>query len=95
MLKRSQYPKQLVIGDSVYKIRFVRKFKHKDVLAECDPGDHEIRIKQGQSKDETFACLIHEVLHALIEFEGEIDIKHKDIYLLEALLVDFFKYNRI
>ena len=92
-LKRRDYPKELIIGDVVYKIKFVRKFDHPDTVGECDPCDKEIRILQGQSPKETLLCLIHEVCHALIEFEHDIDIKHKLIYKLEKPIYKFIRDN--
>jgi hypothetical protein len=68
-----------------YDVKWVKRFKRKSTLAECDPGDHTITIKLGQSRAETFRCMIHELLHA-IEFECEIDIPHKMIYALEEPL---------
>lgn len=93
MLRRKDYPKTLQIGDQIYTIRFVRKFKDKDTVGECDPCDKEIRILQGQSPKQTLICLIHEVCHALIEFEHDIEIKHKLIYALEKPIYQFLIDN--
>lgn len=93
MLKRHQYPKTLHIGSEIYKVKFVRKFKDKSTLAECDPGDMEIRILCGQTPEETFMCFIHEILHALVEFENDIEIKHNLIYSLEKPIYQFLRDN--
>lgn len=95
MFKRNQYPKTLHIGSEIYRIKFVRKFKDKSTLAECDPSDLEIRIRCGQTSEETFQCFIHEILHALVEFENDIEIKHSLIYKLEKPLVQFIRDNII
>lgn len=94
---RSEYPKEITIpckdgGTQIYSIRWVKKFKEKTTLAECDPGSYEIRIKIGQTKAELFQCFIHEVLHA-IEFEFPIDLSHRNIYKLEEALFQLLRLN--
>lgn len=95
MLKRKEYPKNILIGDSIYRIKFVRKFKEPDVLGECDPSDLEIRIKCGLGIEETFKTFLHECLHAILEFESEDKIKptHKQIYVMEELFYTFLRDN--
>lgn len=93
MLKRKDYPKQLHIGTEIYRIKFVRTFKEKDTLGECDPEAKEIRILCGQKPEDTLATLIHEVCHALLEFEHDIEIKHKLIYALEKPILQFLRDN--
>jgi len=93
MLKRKDYPKELLIGDQVYKIKFVRKFADEQTVGECDPSSLEIRILCGQGSKDTLKTFIHEVCHALIEFEHDIEIKHKMIYALEEPIFKFFCDN--
>lgn len=92
MLKRRDYPKELHIESEIYRIKFVRKFKDKSTVAEADPESKEIRILCGQTHDETLKCFIHEVLHTL-EFENDLDIKHKLIYALEKPIFNFLRDN--
>ena len=93
MLKRSEYPKELHIGTEIYKIKFVRKFKDKKTMGECDPEAKEIRIRCGLGPEETLMTLIHEVGHALFEFEHDIKIKHHLIYAFEKPLYQFLRDN--
>lgn len=93
MLKRSHYPKELHIGSEIYRVRFVRQFKEPDTIGECDPEAKEIRIKCGLGPEETLKTLIHEVCHALLEFEHEVEIKHKLIYAIEKPVYQFIRDN--
>lgn len=93
MLKRNQYPKQLLLGDAVYRIKFVRAFEDKTQLGECDPETLEIKIKCGQSREETLKTFIHETLHALLDFEHGVKIKHKLIYKLEEPIYQLIRDN--
>lgn len=93
MLKRKDYPKELLIGDEFYKVKFVRKFEDKNTVGECDPSSKEIRILCGQGGEDTLKTFIHEVCHALIEFEHDIEIKHKLIYALETPIYRFILDN--
>lgn len=95
--RKSEYPKEVSIpckdGDiQVYKVEWVRKFKDKDTVGECDPSDHVIRIQLGQTRSEMFQCFIHEILHA-IEFEFPIQLSHRNIYKLETALFQLLKLN--
>lgn len=93
MLKRKDYPKELHIGTEVYKVKFVRKFSEKDIMGECDPSDKEIRILCGMSREDTLKTFIHEVCHAVLEFEGDLEIKHKLIYAIETPVFMFLRDN--
>src|SRR5271166_2182645 len=94
MFTRSEYPKEVHIGEVTYRVRFVNKLDHELTLGECDPGDLEIRIKKGQSREDTFKTFIHEMIHAVFD-EAEIPIKHKHVYKLEEFLFDFIQKNSI
>jgi hypothetical protein len=97
--RQSDYPREILVGDAMYRIRFVRKIKEGtirqgsdlEVVGLCDPSEKEILIIQGLDPLERFKAFIHELLHA-IEFEHDIDIAHKLIYQLEepiaAILIE-------
>lgn len=87
-----KYPKKLYIGHEVYKIKFVTKFKDKHQIGECDSEKKLIQVLKGMSSRSTITTLIHETLHAL-EFELDIDIKHKTIYKLESALFELYEDN--
>lgn len=93
MLKRRDYPKTLHIGSEIYRVKFVRKFKDSQTVGECDPEAKEIRILCGLGPEETLKTFIHELCHAVVEFEHEIEIKHKLIYALEEPIFRFLRDN--
>jgi hypothetical protein len=61
-------------------------------LAECRYDHKQILIKNGQSDQENWKCLIHEIIHGL-EFEYRIPIPHKIVYLLETAVFKYLKLN--
>ena len=87
------YPKSLKVGDETYAIKFVRKFKDSETVGECDPESRTIFLKLGEGREETFKTLIHELMHALLEFEGDLDVKHRFIYKAESLIYQFLCDN--
>jgi len=91
--KKSQYPKQITVAESVYSLKFVRKIDDAGTLGLCNGDDKVITIKLSQSREDTLLTFIHELLHCL-EFEYGLDINHKTIHKLEkpiaALLFDNF-----
>ncbi len=93
MIKRKDYPKELHIGDEVYRVRFTRKMEDPTHLGECDPSSKEIRILPGQSREDTLKTFIHEVCHALLQFENNTGVEHKTIYKLEEPIYRFFLDN--
>jgi len=93
MFKRKDYPKELHIGTEIYKVKFVRKFKDPNTLGECDPSAKEIRILCKQTPENTLKTFIHELCHAIIEFEHDIEIKHQLIYRLETPIFRFIRDN--
>lgn len=93
MLKRKDYPKTLHIGSEIYRVKFVRKFDDPSVVGECDPEEKEIRILCKQSSEDTLKTFIHELCHAVLEFEHDIEIKHKLIYALEEPIFRFLRDN--
>ena len=99
--RRSDYPRELLVGDAVYKIRFVRKIDEGgkvpegsdlEVVGLCDPSEKEILILQGLDPLERFKALIHELLHA-IEFEHDIEMAHALIYKLEEPIAQLLIEN--
>lgn len=92
MIRRKDYPREFHIGDEIYRLKFVRKLP-KDTVGECDPSSKEIRILVGQGKNETFKTVIHEIMHALFEFENDIEIKHMFIYKAEEVIFQFLRDN--
>ena len=86
------YPKQIIILDDVWDIRFVRKCEDPENRGECDGITKEIIIIQGMSREETFKTLIHEVIHAL-EFSGKLEIKHSTVYKLEDVVFSLLMEN--
>jgi hypothetical protein len=87
-----QYPKEIHFGDETYTIRFIRKFKDKDTLGECDPSEKEIRIKLGIGRKETLKTVIHELCH-LLEFETPCTLHHETIYKLEDAIFELLTKN--
>ncbi len=88
-----EYPRQIRVKDETYEIRFVRKIQGDcKVLGTCDPETRTIRIKLGQSLSETFNTFVHEALHA-IEFEYDIKISHRAVYLMEKGISDLLMAN--
>lgn len=92
-MRRKDYPKELLIGSQVYKIKFVRKFKDKEQVGECDPETKEIKIKCGLGSKDTLKTFIHELCHAIFEFENDIELKHKLIYKFEEPIYQFILDN--
>jgi hypothetical protein len=84
--KISDYPKTILVGDSVYKVSWHRTLGQTATHITwglCDPGDKTIQLRLGGKSKERLKTFVHEVLHA-IEFEYEIEIPHKLIRDLEA-----------
>lgn len=86
--RQRDYPREILVGDSLYKIKFVKKITEPnpahttEIVGICDPSEKEILIIQGLGPFERLKAFIHEILHA-IEFEHDIDIPHQLIYKLE------------
>lgn len=89
----SRYPREIRIGDDVYKVKFVTRIgPSRKILGLCDPANHTIRIRTGQSPEETLKTFIHEILHA-IEFSREVKLSHELVYQLEQCLYDVLVDN--
>ncbi len=88
------YPKTLTLGGEIYTIRFVKCIgKDKETYGQCDPEKLEILIRRGLGREETFKTFIHEIIHGLVEFESDIELKHKHVYKLETAIYEFLFQN--
>lgn len=95
MIPIRSYPKQLLVGDDIYDIKFVRKISGEGDadLGLCVPGDNiQIRLRQG--RQETLETFVHEILHS-IEFTYEIPIPHQLVYQLEKPIAKIILDNFI
>lgn len=95
--RQKDYPKEILVGDSVYQVRFVRRItqvseKGKETLGLCCPSEKEILLVQGMDARERLSTLLHELLHA-IEFEYDIDLPHALVYKLEGPLTQLILDN--
>lgn len=88
-----QYPKTVNVGPEVYKVKFVRKIEgDENILGLCDPESRVISIRLRQSPEGYLKTFIHETLHAF-EFEGFLEVKHKQVYALEEAIYSFLVNN--
>lgn len=88
------YPRQFVIRDSLWDVKFVQKLDGKLTAGLCDPSCQTIYVRLGQTKIERLKTVIHELLHAM-EHEYAITIPHKMVYTLEAPLAEFLLDNQL
>lgn len=93
-MKLRKIPKYFEIGRETWEIRWVNKFKDRQQVGESDPEKRIIRIRKGMTTKETWATLIHELLHAF-EAEYDIKLKHKQIYELDRAVSEFIVDNFI
>lgn len=90
-MKQKHFPRELVIKDDIWKVRFVRKISD-NTLGLCDPSEKTIYIKQGQSYQERLDTFLHEVVHA-INFEYNFEIKHNHVYKLAEAMAKIYIEN--
>jgi hypothetical protein len=92
--KPKDYPRQLVIGENIWDLRFCRKIPEEPstTLGLCDPSEHVIWIRMGQTPEERFKTLAHELCHALA-FEWGLKENHAIIHALEEPILRFFLDN--
>jgi hypothetical protein len=90
------YPKQLQIGENHWDIIFCRLIpgEGQNILGLTDPSEHKIYIKMGQTPEERFKTLIHEIGHALC-FEYKIKENHKTIHQIEEPILRLLLDNGI
>ncbi len=88
--------KQLVIGDSIWKVIRKRTILHygHEVWGLCDPSTQTILIKSGLSPRDTLDTIIHEALHALDD-EYDIRMPHSMVHKLDSRLAQFLIDNFI
>ena len=91
-----KYPKVLHITPEVdYQLKFVRKLVDgggNSLDGECDSSEHLIKVRLGQSPEETFKTTLHEVIHALSD-EYDLELNEKKVRQLEKALGDFLLMN--
>lgn len=94
------YPRQILVGDQMWDVRFVRKNSFaklpKELLGQCDPSERVILIRMGQPKSEMLSTFLHEVMHCF-EFEGEFTgcprAYHKFVFDTESWWANFLSDN--
>lgn len=91
----SDYPSELHIGEETYAIQFVTRIPGGSAqdVGLADSGKKVIYLKKGMTKSMLMRTFVHEVIHALAEFEYEIKLKHKQVYQLERAIADFLLMN--
>ena len=95
MPKIKDYPREVMIGESIYQVKFVRKIGETDTretLGLCDPNEQVIYIKLGQSPRERLKTLCHELIHCF-EFEYGFEVPHHLVHKLEEPIVAFLMEN--
>lgn len=92
--KRTDYPKEALIHNETYEIRFVNKMSEPPTGddGECDEINKYIRINRNLSAGETFYTFVHELLHAADQ-EYKIKLTHRQIYKLEKAIGDYLLTN--
>lgn len=90
--KQSDYNKDWVIGDNLWRVKFVRHIPHdvagRICLGMTEPSEQIIYLKLGQGARGRFHTFLHEILH-VIEDEYGLVIAHDLIYKLEEPLSRF------
>ena len=90
---RRNYPKKLYVGDSFYRIKFC-KFTDKSLCGLCDPTKKTISISKDLSPVVTLQTFLHELFHALLQFEmGKSIATHAQIYEMEKRFASFLIDN--
>ena len=94
--KLKDYLREVQIGDSIWEIKFVRKIpkEPETTIGLCDPSEHVIYIRLGQSPEQRFKTFIHELCHAVC-YEYAIPECHKVIYALEEPILRLFSDNGV
>ncbi len=91
------FPRVLVIGDSIWKVRLVNVIKEPghgrgQIFGLTCPDLKLIKIVKSLPDREFARTYVHEVCHA-IEEEYDIEIPHWLIYALEEPILDFIIEN--
>lgn len=99
LLLQRDFPKTILIGDTMWQIKFVRNVPAtttpgRTVDGLCEPETCIIYIRKGLKPLYRLEVVLHEILHA-IDFEYGITLDHKLIEKLEKplqrLLMDNIK----
>lgn len=95
--KISDYPKEVIIKGTTYRIKFIPYQKRPDKngkrdLGYCDGAEQVIEIMRGQGREETLKTFLHEVFHAFEEEYG-FTMNHRLIHRLEEPLFCFLLEN--
>lgn len=95
-MKQKHIPKELLIGESLWRVRFVRHIpdnsKDKLTLGLCCPDEKTIYIRQGQSFEERLDTVIHEIIHAA-EYEFQFELEHRHVHKLGEVLAKIYIQN--
>jgi Zn-dependent peptidase ImmA (M78 family) len=86
-------PRIKVKYNRVYEILFVDSFEKENIVGECRFDKHQIVILNKLTKEESIKTFWHEFAHAVAD-EYKLKISHKDIYKLEKILFNIYKWNR-
>lgn len=92
MLRLRDYPREIMVGEDLWAVRFVRRLPEDSQLGLCDPSEQTIYIRLGQTQEERLKTFLHELLHA-IEYEYKIVMPHRLIHRLEDPLARFLIDN--
>lgn len=95
MLRLRDYPREFVIGDSIWSLKFKRNIGETTTHITwglCDVSTNTIYIRLGQTPEERLKTLCHELIHAA-EWEFDIEIPHKLVHQLETPLARFIIDN--
>lgn len=95
------YPKELVINDDIWIVKFCKKIPERHYGREviwglCDPSEMVIYLRYRQKNFDLFCTFVHEMLHA-IEHSYDIVIDraadHPKVYILEKAIGQILKDN--
>lgn len=92
--KLSEYPNSLEINDQLWRVKFYtpKTLQEARDAGLCHYPERTISINRFQSREEAFATLIHEIVHAF-EYELRLEVDHKLVYKLERLIFNFLTHN--
>ena len=90
-------PEFLLIGDSIWSVKLVRKIdypRHKVriTVGLADPETCVISLKKSLSTEDKLEYFVHELIHAL-DHEYDLNIPHKLVYKLQKPIADFLRAN--
>ena len=90
----SQYPNSMLVGDSVWAVKLVRKIEQSSAYGACDPQVKTIYLEMAQSRKEMMSTFLHELIHA-IEIEYGLTIRHKLVGNLEVAFLNLLAENAV